>query len=84
MESKPKVLTLDLPVAGLGTLSLNAGARTLGADLRQYSVLFRYAGAEPERAGEAVEVFTFGLFVSRRAGRVRAGFVKRHQILVRA
>ena len=84
MTSKPKFLTLNLPLVGLSTLCLGIGTRTLGENIKQYGVLFRLSGAEPKNSGEAVKVFTFGLFMFKKDNRVRAGFIKRHQILVKA
>ncbi len=41
-------------------------------------------GLQPKESKPEIKVFTFGLFFLRINSRVRAGFIKRHQILVEA
>ena len=84
MTNQPKTLSLKLPVPGFGKLCLGGDAQILGDNFTQYTLFIKLLGAEPECSGEQVKVFTFGFFVVKKESRVKAGFVKRRQILVRA
>lgn len=42
------------------------------------------SGLLPKSKDKKIRIFTFGLFLIASHGRMRAGFIKRHQILIRA
>lgn len=72
------------PVLGFNTLCFGADAQTLDENLKRYSCYVKLVGPEPEMRGEEFKIFTFGLFMVKQHNRVRAGFVKRHQTLLKA
>ena len=98
MSSEPKILTLKINLLGYDTLCLGINTETLGNDIKQYTFLVKFSGDEPkslevksqnlasksEVLTEKVKVFTFGLFMITKESRIRAGFIKRRQILIKA
>lgn len=84
MRNKPENTTLSLPVPGFGKLCLGGDRQVLGEKFEQYTFYIKLLGKEPGQSGGRVKIFTIGLFVVRKESRVKAGFVKRRQVLVRA
>ena len=82
--NEPKILTLRKSILGYSSVCLGLDTQNLGENFNQYTFLFKLSGAEPENPGEEVKVFTFGLFLLQKERRIKAGFVKRHQVLMRA
>jgi len=72
------------PVLGFNRLCFGRDTQTFGEDFKQYSFFIKLLGSESETASEEFKVLTFGLFMVKQNNRVRAGFVKRHQILLKA
>ncbi len=84
MTNRPKTLSLKKPILGYSSVSLGLDTQILGENFNQYTFLFKLSGTEPEESGEEIKIFTFGLFVIQKERRVKAGFVKRHQVLMKA
>jgi hypothetical protein len=76
-------LTFNLPILDFGTICLSVGRRS-SDEGRQYGFFFKMLSAEPRNSGEYLKVFTFGLLILRDGIRIRAGVIKRRQILVKA
>lgn len=84
MNDDSENTALKLPVPGFGKLCFGGDRQVLGERFEQYTFFVKLLGKEPKRSGGRVKVFTVGLFLIRKESRVKAGFVKRRQVLVRA
>lgn len=84
MTSRSKSLTLKSPIFGFTTLGFDLNSQTLDSDTEQHIFAVRLTGAEPEMLGKEFTVLTVGLFVIRKMGKVRIGFVNRRQVLIKA
>lgn len=79
-----EIIKTNSPVRGFSRLCLGSDTQIFGEKFKQYSFFIKLLGTEPEIVGEEIKVFTIGLFLLRQDNRVRAGFVKRHQTLLKA
>jgi hypothetical protein len=84
IRSSATTLTFNLPILDLGTICLRVGRRRSDEGFWQYGIFFKMLSAEPRNSGEYLKVFTFGVLILRDGGRIRAGVIKRSQILVKA
>lgn len=64
--------------------SVGVDSRTLARNYFQYAFLIKLADAHPYPDKADVRVFTFGLFLLANNGKMKAGFLKRHQLLAKA
>lgn len=95
---KPKILNLKINLLGYDTMSLGINTENLGDNFWQHTFLVKFSGDEPknlkinsqniiskpEILTEKVKIFTFGLFMITKESRIRAGFIKRQQVLIKA
>lgn len=61
-----------------------ASGNRLAVEAKNSGVEPKRLGLQPKESGREIKIFTFGLFIVKIDSRIRAGFVKRHQILVEA
>lgn len=62
--------------------SVGLDRRVLGLNFYQYVLLIKLADSLPETK-KNIRVFTFGLFLLAHNGKMRAGFLKRNQLLAK-
>lgn len=84
MLIQPKTLPLVLPLAGYHNVCFGNEKQFTDEGLIKRSIFIKFLGIEPQNPGEEIKVFTFGIFLLANAGRIRLGFIKRHQILIKA
>jgi hypothetical protein len=84
IRNSATTLTFNLPVLDFGTICLSVGRQSSDEGFGQYGFFFKMLSAEPRNSGEYLKVFTFGVLILRDGIRVRAGVIKRRQILVKA
>lgn len=63
--------------------AIGIDSRTLTTNHFQYTLLFKLADSLPDSDKPNVRVFTFGLFLLANNGKMKAGFLKRNQLLAR-
>jgi hypothetical protein len=84
IRNRATTLTFNLPILDFGTICLCVGRRSSDEGIGQYGFFFKLLSAEPRNSGEYLKVFTFGVLIHRDGMRIRAGVIKRSQILVKA
>lgn len=84
IRNSATTLTLNLPILDFGTICLCVGRRSSDESFGQYGFFFKMQSAEPRNSGEYLKVSTFGVLIHRDGIRIRAGVIKRSQILVKA
>jgi hypothetical protein len=76
-------VTFSLPISAFNTICLGVDRSSSDEGFKQYGFFFTALSAEPKSSGESVKVFTLGILILRAGSRVRAGVIKRHQLLVK-
>ncbi len=63
--------------------SVGLDSRTLARNYFQHAFLIKLADSPPDSDKSDVRVFTFGLFLLANNGKMKAGFLKRNQLLAK-
>jgi len=76
-------VTFSFPISAFNTICLGVDRRSLDEGFKQYGIFLEVRSAEPKNSGEDLKVFTLGILILRAGSRVRAGVIKRRQLLVK-
>lgn len=76
-------VTFSLPISAFNTICLGVDRRSSDEGFKQHGFFLAVLSEEPQRSGEDLKVFTLGILILRAGNKVRAGLIKRHQLLVK-
>jgi hypothetical protein len=76
-------VSFSLPISAFNTICLSVDRRNSEEGFKQYGFSFAVQSAEPKSSGGYLKVFTLGILILCAGGRVRAGLIKRRQLLVK-
>gem|GEM_PF-4088803 len=76
-------VTFSLPISAFNTICLGVDRRSSEEGFKQYGFFFAVQSSEPKSSGGYLKVFTLGILILRAGGRVRAGLIKRRQLLAK-
>lgn len=79
----PKAITLNLPVSSFKMIRLFTNKLTTDEKCTQFSFIMQLVGAEPENTGDQCKIISLALVFMNTGGKVRAGFLRRCQIIAK-
>ncbi len=79
----PKTLIIHLPVLGLNKIRLVTNKLTTDEKFTQLSFMIQLMSADPENTGDRCKILSLALVIMSAGGKIRAGVIRRRQIVVK-